>query len=249
VAACALGQTPAFEVASIRSASWPSPEYFAGWAAGGGCGKPLVKPSGNRVTITRITLCGLIRVAYDMPEYAIVGMPTTLMKAEQSNYFDVRAEGEGSLTPDEARSRLQTLLADRFKLKFHRETKELPVYFLVVAKSGPKLSAESTCGRPAPPVPLTRGSRGLANCNPNETLPLLASDLTGEADRPVIDRTGLTGSYAFSLRWSPDAASQEPNAPPSLFTAVQEQLGLKLDPEKAPVEVLVIDRAEKPSEN
>jgi uncharacterized protein (TIGR03435 family) len=140
---------------------------------------------------------------------------------------------------------LQTLLADRFKLVAHRETRPTPVYMLVVAKGGPKLkvSQEETMS--------TRNPRR-GHCEAKKvTIAWLAMAFhnSGWADRPVIDKTGLTDAYDFVLDWTPDDVKSDELSAPSLFTAVQEQLGLKLEAETAPHEVLVIDHVEKPAEN
>jgi uncharacterized protein (TIGR03435 family) len=158
------------------------------------------------------------------------------------------------LTRDQARVILQAVLADRFRLKVHRETKDLPVYALAVGKKGPTMKES------APDVKFAAGFEMLPFArmtNRKTTMIQLAGFLSVYAGRPVVDRTGLTGSYDFTLEWNLDDVQQrEPGVPgganparPSLFTAVQEQLGLKLEPSRAPIEVLVIDHAEKPSEN
>jgi uncharacterized protein (TIGR03435 family) len=169
---------------------------------------------------------------------------------------------------------LQALLADRFKLSIHRETKELPVYALVAAKNGPKLQ-EAKADATYPngikgPDGVARG--GMMRIGGGEVtgqgLPIanLTRMLSQQLGRTVIDKTGLTGKYDFTLQWTPDE-SQGPmfkgadGAPPggnpappessgpSLFTAIQEQLGLKLESQKGPVEIIVIDHVEKPSQN
>jgi uncharacterized protein (TIGR03435 family) len=143
---------------------------------------------------------------------------------------------------------LQALLTDRFKLSLHRESKEMSVYALVAGKNGPKVkTAESASGISSHSdggpihVSATVGMDGFANY------------LSQRLDRPVLDQTGLKGLFEIKLDWSPDSI-QRPGANddlqgPSIFTALQEQLGLKLEGRKAPVEVLVIDHAEMPSEN
>jgi uncharacterized protein (TIGR03435 family) len=145
---------------------------------------------------------------------------------------------------------LQSLLADRFKLKVHHETRPLSVYALVAGKSGPKF-------KPSTPE---EPSVGRFNVNGRiETMTFttvsmddLADALTGSySDRPIIDKTGLTGNYDIKLEATPQSRiTRDPQpADLSIFTAVQEQLGLKLEPTKAPVDVLVVDHIEKPSEN
>ena len=139
---------------------------------------------------------------------------------------------------------LQTMLADRFQLKIHRESKELAVYALIVGKSGPKLK-ESTAAGPAG----YRGTPGQFTFS-NGSITSLVSFLTNRVDRHVLDRTGLTGSYDFKLEWTPEASTPAPDSNgPSIFTAIQEQLGLKLEATKSAVEIIVIDHAEKPSAN
>jgi uncharacterized protein (TIGR03435 family) len=173
---------------------------------------------------------------------------------------------------------LQSLLADRFQLRVSHATKELPIYALVVAKNGPKLH-EAKAGDTYPnglkgPDGRAAGQGGLMRMRPGQVIgqgrPLasLAEVLSQQLGRNVLDQTGLQGNYDFTLEWTPDPtpAGMMPmgpppggpggdNAPPpeangpSIFTAIQEQLGLKLEPTKGPVDVIVIDHIEKPSEN
>ena len=140
---------------------------------------------------------------------------------------------------------LQALLAERFQLKFHSEAKEVSGYALLVAKNGPKL-------KPSPPD----AQGGMRMNTPGQTVAMtvtkwsmeqLARQFSGQTQQPVLDKTGLAGEYDFQLMFVPDGASD--TSAPELLTAIQEQLGLKLEPTKVPIEVLVIDHAEKPSEN
>jgi uncharacterized protein (TIGR03435 family) len=154
---------------------------------------------------------------------------------------------------------VQKLLTDRFKLTFHREKKELAVYAITVAKGGPKLTKSEGDPNGLPGLFF----RGLGNLPAiNATMTDFAGVMQGAVlDRPVVDQSGLTGRWDFTLTWTPDefqfggAAARMPPpanngaAPPDLFTAFQEQLGLKLESTKAPAEVLVIDSVSKPSEN
>jgi uncharacterized protein (TIGR03435 family) len=156
--------------------------------------------------------------------------------------FDISAKADGPASNDELRRMVQTLLAERFQLKFHRETKEQPVYALVVGKGGPKLQAAKSEGRG-----VGIGVRGRLNGN-GADMKTLASVLADRLSRSVVDRTGLKGFYDFLLTWTPDEV-QADDPGPSLSTAIQEQLGLKLESTKAPVEMIVIDHAEKPSNN
>lgn len=174
---------------------------------------------------------------------------------------DIRSMSEAQRDEFEKRiqMKLQSLLADRFGLAIHRETKEMTVYELVVGKGGPKLT-------PAP-ADNGKGPRGMrmrpgAFEGMGATISMLAQTLSDATSHKVIDNTGITGNYNFKLDWTPTPGQMVPPpgpenealpppdpSGPSIFTAVQEQLGLKLESTKGPVEVLVIDGAEKPSAN
>lgn len=137
----------------------------------------------------------------------------------------------------------QTLLADRFRLKAHRETRLVPVYALTIAKSGPKLhAARPDEHRSIDSYPGTIEAT-------NAPMTLFIDELSGKVDRPVIDQTGLTESFDFTLRWSADIPGRSDPGLGSIFTAIQDQLGLKLEAEKRPFEVLLIDSIERPSAN
>lgn len=229
----AFGQDRAIEVASIKLVEFPSQAFFEGFTfASAACGYMRPTVSGNRVTLPTTSLCGLIRQAYQLQDYRIVGIPDALMERVQTNYFTtiIQAEEETALAPDDVQSLLARLLEERFQLKFHWEMKELPALALRVAKNGPKMPTKDLENCDTQATTLSGGVRGRAilNCKANTTIAQLAASLTRETDRPVIDRTGLSGKYVVQLRWSPN---DDGNAP-SLFTAVQEQLGLKLEAEK-----------------
>lgn len=159
---------------------------------------------------------------------------------------------------EERRSMMRSLLADRFHFKFHHETREMPALVLRVAKSGSKLQPpqpEHDLPADVPPSRINFFGHGHMEGH-SALMSNLARSLAGEpeiAGRPVVDKTGLTGGYDFTLRWTPDnpgAAPADPSAQwPSLFTAVEEQLGLKLTPEKQPIDIIVVDSVEMPSEN
>ena len=217
----------------------------------------------ERFTATGVTLQGLIREAYEVEDNQISGAPAWL----DSERYDIEAKADKSVADElqklsfdqrlvEYRRMLQALLGDRFQLTLHRETKELPVYALVIAKKGPKL--QETHPGDNDPTGMTFGW-GLLK---GEGVPiaLLVRHLSRQQlDRPVVDKTGLTGKYDFTLKWIPDdrrtptvgqqGTDDTPPPGPSIFTAIQEQLGLRLEPQKGPVEVLVIDHVERPSEN
>lgn len=225
---------PSFDVASIRPNK-------SGTRAIGNKFEP------QRMSWTNVPLKILIQAAYRIQSYQLLGAPVWLA----SDTWDIDARTESPATTQQKMAMLQTLLADRFQLKFHRETKDLPQYKLVVAKNGPKLQPAKE-----PDPDATRIGRGLIE-NHRMNLATLDSFLQSELGRPVLDETGLTGNYDVKLEWVPDEG--QPNSQgaipsphstgPSIFSAIQEQLGLKLEAHKGPVEVLIIDRVEKPSAN
>jgi bla regulator protein BlaR1 len=226
--------TQTFDVVSIR----PSDPKNTGSA---------VKPDPNNFIMMGTSLKFLIQYAYDLHGFQLEGAPAWT----SSTRFDIIAKSErpaNPAPPDDlearlklVRARLQSLLADRFQLRAHKGKMDMPVYGLVVAKGGPKLQASiANTG-------YTTG-RGQFACS-DFSMDDLASLLSGTMDRMVLDQTNLTGGYKFTLKWTPDE-SPDPNPDlPGIFTAIQEQLGLKLIPTKGPVEMLIIDHIEKPSEN
>jgi bla regulator protein BlaR1 len=238
----AQDQPRAIEAASIRPASFPSEDYFRGWTLNGGIcevGARAVAISGNRLNMPKMTLCQLIVMGYNVQGFRIVGAPAWMLKVEQPNYYDVqiKAEGEQALTEDQARGLMKDLVADRFRVTLHRDTKTLPVYELAIAKNGTKVKETPVEGRPQ------------RNGVPMKTFLFQAADFV---DRPIVDKTGLTGTH-YQYQWDAKALREELKEGikpvPSIFHEVEEQLGLTLKPANDPIEVLVIDRAEKPSEN
>jgi uncharacterized protein (TIGR03435 family) len=233
-----------FEVATIKPSNPEQP------------GK-LFTVRGRQVLTINTTLNDLVVFAYELHARQIAGGPDW---AETQKY-DVTGQPEAQGAPNltQLRGMIRQLLTDRFKLAFHREQRELPVYAIIVAPGGPKLTKNDTNPNGLPGL-LFRGLGVLPGTN--ATIADLAGVMQSAVlDRPVVDKTGLPGRYDFSLRWTPDESqfaglgdrvpppANDANAPPGLFTAFQEQLGLKLDPTRAPVEVLVIDRVARPSEN
>jgi uncharacterized protein (TIGR03435 family) len=219
------------------------------------------------LTATNTPLIMLIQSAYGIfNRDRIVAAPGWVY----TERYDVAAKIEASVVDDlqkrspnqisAARNQmLQALLADRFMLALHRETRELPVYSLVVAKNGPKIHQSKTDdvvagsngrGGRAPGMTAKNGSiKGHS-----VTLASFADFLAAQLGRPVLDKTGLTSLYDLDLQWTPDdneLQSPPGSAPngPAIFTAIQEQLGLKLESGKGPVEVIVIDHIERPSGN
>jgi uncharacterized protein (TIGR03435 family) len=234
MAAAQAGNRTSFEVASIKF--HPEPITMSA--------DPSVR--GSRMTGTASTLLDLITVAYGVKYDQVSGGPGWI----RSEHYDLtaKAEGEQAITKEEARQMLQQLLSDRFQLKIHREPKEVPVYALVVGKSGSKLK-ETAADTPGNNV--TRASSNGMHIEASRgTMEHLARQLSGSAGRPVVDRTGLSGYYAYKFEWFPvnPTAEADPDRP-SLFTAIQEQLGLRLEPSKAPFDMLIIDSAAKPTAN
>ena len=270
---------PAFEVASIKPNN-------------SGDGRTMMQNQPGRYVATNVTLRLLIRNAYQLQDFQITGGPSWLA----SDHFDINAK-----VPDEFRAMappapgsgpgplqlmIRALLVERFKLVVHNETKDSPIYALILARADGKLgpglkksnvdcAAVFAAGRarggamPPPPQPGERMQCGM-RIGPGNVMgggalmPQFANTLGMFAGRIVVDRTGLEGAYDVDLTWTPDQMPQRPpGAPdgpvqfngvaidpngPSLFTAVQEQLGLKLDSQRGPVEMVVIDSVEKPVE-
>ncbi|HEX3880374.1 MAG TPA: TIGR03435 family protein [Bryobacteraceae bacterium] len=205
---------------------------------------------GGEVSITGMTVRSLMLVTYGVRDYQIVGGPKWL----DSAMFDIHAKSAAAGRPAsgnqffaDQKARLQTLLADRFQLKLHREQRERPVYLLSIDKGGLKMIAEGR-GHPAKP--------GLGAITPWK---LFVTELSQRLGRPVVDNTNLDGPYFVRLLYSSDdgrpagigTGPLDPAAPggPSIFSAVREQLGLLLKSGKAPVDVIVIDSVAMPSEN
>lgn len=260
--------TPKFDVASIKP------------AAPGGRGMFIRPTAGGRITVTNMNLKLLIQLAYHIQPFQLSGGPSWM----ESLHYDIEAKPDTPAKQSDVPVMLQGLLADRFQLALHKETKELPIYALVVARKDGKLgpglteAKEGACtqfdpSKPPPPPPgpgrgpnLFCGSqfmspRGLTGVAvPVDNLIPMLSRMLG---RTVINKTGLNGKYDIKMEYTPDESqlammappgAAPPSAPsdstgPSLFTALHEQLGLKLESQKGPVEIFVIDRAEKPSEN
>jgi uncharacterized protein (TIGR03435 family) len=232
--------TPQFEVASIKLVTFSDETRAQLQKVGGSCALPYLERSGSRVHVQFSELCGLIRVAYDVADYQVVWMPSV----EPSEYFEIDARAEKPPTTDEARLMMQSLLAERFRLRVHREARDAPVYVLTAAKGGPKKTA---CTNPEAPSLYTPGR--LLSCRPPMPMARIAQFFSRETHRPVVVETGLTAPDVFELYWLPEGAEPQPDSPPSLFTAIQEQLGLKLEARRGTVEAIVVDHAEGPSPN
>lgn len=208
----------------------------------------------GRLTIRCYQLRRLLFVAYSIRlSSSIPGMP----RWGNSAHFDIDAKADDATTEamgklsekelsNQAQRMLRALLADRFQLKVHTETRERPVYSLVIAKSGFKLTPTSPSEKPSGNYSWGNGEIEVRN-GPIASLVFCLSE--GIAGRNVIDKTGLTGNYDIDLKWTPDDQEGTSDAGPTLFTALEEQLGFKLVPSKGPIDTFVIDHVEKPSEN
>lgn len=240
----AADASPSFEVATIKP-SKPDAQ-----------GKGFTV-HGRRFETFNTSLNDLITFAYHVHVKQIVGAPAWVA----SDKYDINAQPDLPGQPDDKqwKSMLQKLLASRFQLKFHYEKQQLSVYALVVGKDGPKLTKSDGDPNGLPGLFFTALGTLPAR---NATMGDFAGVMQGAVlDRPVVDQTGIKGRYNFVLKWTPDESqfsslgmkipppSDKPDAPPGLFIAIQEELGLKLEPTKAPVNVLVIDHIEKPSGN
>lgn len=210
-------------------------------------------PTESHFRAVNLALRDLIQFAYGVPDSQILGGPTWL----DSIMFDIDAKSDSSvdaqlraLPTEQAHHQkqlmVQALLADRFEFRVHQETRQLPVYALVVAKDGPKFKPSKIDG-----TTLDTGRARLHVAGSDDTVSILARELAQVLGRVVVNQTGLSGRYDLTLRWTPDdaAASSSPDNPPDIFTAIQEQLGFKLESTKGPVPVLVIDSVEKPTPN
>jgi uncharacterized protein (TIGR03435 family) len=253
---------PEFEVASIKLNK------------SGDMRVMIHSPGGGRFIASNISFQNLITFAYGIKNFQLSGAPAWLL----SERYDVEAKAEGNPRGDAMLPLVQALLEDRLQFKFHRESKEMQVYALEVAKSGKLHEAEGDCGpRPnGPPPPPDPGKLPTAPCGgffmvpgrlsgQKVTIKALLDPLSRFTGRTVLDKTNLTGKYDIDLQYTPEQGQFQappggaptglpplppidPNGP-SLFTAVQEQLGLKLESQRGPVEMMVIDHIERPSEN
>jgi|SRR5271157_1654696 len=237
VVSAAFGQTspapPAFEVASVKLAS--PDEHIVDFR---------VYP-GGRLRVTNQTLNVILRQAYGVEHYQIAGGPAWL----DTDRFDIEAKAQGEPTNAQMMAMLQTLLADRFQLKARRESREGNVYALVVAKGGSKLqppTGDRTYVGLYRNDPPTETGVHYSLAGKKATLALIAQRLAQQVGRPVFDRTGIQGEFDFKVDYAID---DNPESGPSIFAAVQQQLGLKLEATKGPLETLVIEHAEKPSGN
>jgi uncharacterized protein (TIGR03435 family) len=194
-----------------------------------------------------VTLKQLVLEAYSLHAAQLSG-PNWI----ETGGYDVTARAKEGAGRAQIQLMLQALLLDRFKLKSHRETKDVPVYFLVVAKGGPKLH-DAKEGENAFNALTKDGTSpfkpGLAAIFKPGDLPAFAERLGRPLDRPVLDKTGIKGQFWFQLEWAPDPGPDSINLGPSLLKALRDQLGLDLEAQKASLEILIIDHVERPTEN
>jgi uncharacterized protein (TIGR03435 family) len=249
IAVCAsalLAQDVAFETSSIKPAE-----------PGAACNGMIEPMTGGGLRVECVNLKALLTWAYQVQTYQISGGPSWFESASwnimakaapvaSAIEYEKMTDEERKRSSELIRRRLQSLLTERFQLTLRRETRDQPVYSLTVAKNGPKLkeSADQAKSGFLSRRPGRITSRGAL-------LATFAQFLGVDMGRPVLDRTGLAAHYDFQLEWTPDRRTATPDATetgPTIFTAIQEQLGLKLEPAKGPVEMLIIERAEKPAD-
>ena len=230
----AAGADPAFEVAAIKLSD-------PGNQSSG------FQLRGSRVIVLNETLQVMLMFAYGVQQRQIAGGPGWLA----TDHYDVSgfADAPGEPNVKQMQTMMRKLLRDRFSLQFHEEKREMPVYALRLGKGGPRLT---DAAHPVADMADQTGNGGKTEDwrFTNNSVSDFAGFLQSKLDRPVLDETGLTGRYDFRLKWTPDPSKQtEADAAPGLFTALGEQIGLKLEPAREAAKVLVIDRMERPSAN
>jgi uncharacterized protein (TIGR03435 family) len=238
----------AFEVATIKPSTldWPSGGRF------------MRMQTAHQFVARNYTLRVILAAAYNLTPRAISGGPAWV----DSDRYDILAEAPDPVRPgtEEQMAMLRKLLSERFSLALHREEKEFSIYALTIAKTGSKLTAAAPNLSPegSPPLVFVLSPDGARLAARDATMGELAWVMQRSAlDRPVVDKTGLQGRYDFDLEWTPDETQFGGNVPTvnpehpklDLFAAMQQQLGLRLEATRGPIEALVIDRVERPSEN
>ena len=235
--------TPAFEVATIKPSQPGSP------------GKGINVGRNGILTTRNFSVADLIQFAYHLHSKQVEAAKGVLL----DDQYDItgKPDHEGIGNDKQTRGMVQGLLKERFRLGFHTEQRDLSVYAITVLKSGPKLNkTANTTGVTLPGLGIGPGTLNVRNATIADFAGLLQGTLL---DKPVVDQTGLTDRFDFQVKFTPDPSMMpglprppqpaDADAPPDLFTAVQQQIGLKLESTKAKVDVLVIDKLEKPSEN
>jgi len=242
----AADANPTFEVATIKPTAPDTPASHK-----------YLTVQGNRLISSNFSLADYISFAYGTHAKQLIGLPAWA----DTDKFDITAKPDIDGTPNakQVKDMLQKLLAERFKLAFHHDKKELSVYVLSVAKTGNKMEKSAADPNGLPGLFFSQlGDLHVRNATTSDFAGLMQSAVL---DRPVVDQTGITGRWDYELKWTPDDSqfagmggkipppTDSATAPPNLYTAIQEQIGLKLEATKAPADVLVIDKVEKPSEN
>ena len=278
VASSQIAALPSFEVASVRE-NKSDEENYSNFPLNSG---PQYDSIGGLFVARNMLLLQYIVFAYKPNMFQIQEFRSKLPDWTRSSHFDIQARASGSPTKDDMRLMMQSLLADRFQMRVHHETREVSVFALVLAKpgqTGPNLQPHPVddpeclktqlpksvagaypvaCGAGASIAPRIEGD--MATAGYNVTMEWVANALGGTAnivDRPVIDRTGLTGNYDFKVEFAPEpnnsaqagAVAQDEPGGPSFADALKKQLGLKLVLQKMPIDIVVIDHLERPSEN
>ncbi len=218
----------------------------------------MLEISGTRVSLTKAAICDIVRIAYDVKGYQVIGVPPALGYSGQDKipgtsmaqsvedfhkqpgiYYDIEARAPGTAPPteDQMREMLRALLADRFQLKVHHDTKELSFYALIPAKDGPKLTPAVDGCKPS------RNPEMMSGCG--KTMEQLAKTLNANADKLVIDKTGISAKFDYQI---PIERTQLRDFG-AMVASIQEGLKLKVEARKGPVDVLIIDHVERPSEN
>lgn len=223
-AVSAFAQPPAFVAATIKP-SKDEPGH-SGWHS-----------RTSMMNMTGQTLKGLICIAYRVKDYQVSGGP----KWVSAERFDVSAKAEGAVEQAQMLPMLQTMLADRFQLVFHHEEKIAPAYALVLAKGGLKIKAAENPGESH-----SNGTKGKLTAT-GVTMATLAASFSRQVGAPVVDQTGTEGAFDFTLEWFSEGDKDDDLS--AFFAALQSQLGLKMEMKKLPMDVIVVDKAEKPSEN
>lgn len=233
-----VAQEPTFDVVSIR------PSAPDDWN--------MSMTLHDGVLTSNLFLKSLITSAYGVREGQIYGLPEWAESARynvHAKVLDADPKRFNNMTKEQRRDLMASLLTERFHLRAHKETRILPRYELQLEKDGPKFAAshnDPAVSGIAPKVEYREGSLRATSV----FMLMLVSCVEENVDRPVVDLTGLTGRYDFTLRWTPeDKPTTAPDAPPTLFTALHEQLGLRLHANKGPVEVLVVDHIDQPDAN
>lgn len=227
---------PTFEVASVKR----NTSGFGGWSAG--------MQKGGAYVATNVALLTIVGAAYDLALYRVMGGPDWI----RDTRFDVNAKAAGDVPNEQVRLMLQSLLEDRFRLRVRTEQREMPIYSLVVERTdgrlGPGLQRLNDCSEPRSRTLTAQVPGAASNARGCGPISLIASMASNQLAAPVVDNSGLTGTFAYSIYFSGDPLATNQDVP-SFPTALREQFGLKLEPTRGHVDVLVIDSVQPPTEN